>query len=519
MKQAEAFAEGDPDAANITGQSLRVAAPAAPPRREPGMDPVLADIFVKEMRGHLEVIREFLSCGRNPARACTPSTSRSIARVTRCSAARGWRGSSPAMQLADAAAEQLRRYFDAGVGIDDAAVEALRTAARRDRNDGRCSGRRAQRDGSIQRSCKRSSRSPSASRRQQLVRCRRTRLLRLPRRHPSSTPRWRRRAGSIPRSPRSSPRKRPRSSTTPKPSLQEVRQRQDPASVAMLQRFLHTLKGGARMAGIMPMGDLSHALETLLTRIADGRSRATPAALDLVQRGLDELQQMRDAIDAGRAMPPPERAHRAARGFRGTRRCRRSAGSRCTAGCCCCAAGCCRGGAGCARSARIAASAGASSVAGGGTGRRGSRARTNARWPSTSRLPISKALDSLVLGEPTSVTLGDVRLAADVLEEPTVEEQAVARRSRGHARADDRRAENPACRLAAAGRGVTGRLVAARCRAASAAAGRRRTAARVRACGRRAAQPPSAPRRRASTPACSTRCSTAPARSISSSRG
>ena len=66
MKQAEAFADGDPDAASITGQSLRLAgatcgAPAAEVPREPGMDPVLADIFVKEMRGHLEVIRQFLA--------------------------------------------------------------------------------------------------------------------------------------------------------------------------------------------------------------------------------------------------------------------------------------------------------------------------------------------------------------------------------------------------------------------------------------------------------------------------
>jgi chemosensory pili system protein ChpA (sensor histidine kinase/response regulator) len=70
--------------------------------------------------------------------------------------------------------------------------------------------------------------------------------------------------------------------------------------VVALQRFLHTLKGGARMAGVLPMGDLSHALETLLERIADGRSQPTPAAVDLVQRGLDRLQQMRDAIDSGR---------------------------------------------------------------------------------------------------------------------------------------------------------------------------------------------------------------------------
>jgi chemosensory pili system protein ChpA (sensor histidine kinase/response regulator) len=88
-------------------------------------------------------------------------------------------------------------------------------------------------------------------------------------------------------------------------ALQDVRQRQDQGSVVVLQRFLHTLKGGARMAGAVAMGDLSHALETLLVRVADGRSRPTPAALDLVQRGLDELQHMRDAIDAGRLASAP----------------------------------------------------------------------------------------------------------------------------------------------------------------------------------------------------------------------
>ncbi len=64
MKQAEAFAEGDPDAASLTGQSLRIAtspAAAAPPESASGMDPVLVDIFVKEMRGHLDVIRDFLA--------------------------------------------------------------------------------------------------------------------------------------------------------------------------------------------------------------------------------------------------------------------------------------------------------------------------------------------------------------------------------------------------------------------------------------------------------------------------
>jgi HPt (histidine-containing phosphotransfer) domain-containing protein len=87
-------------------------------------------------------------------------------------------------------------------------------------------------------------------------------------------------------------------------ALQDVRQRQDQSAVARLQRFLHTLKGGARMAGLLAMGDLSHALETLFVRIGEASNGATPAALDLVQRGLDELQQMRDSVDAGRAISP-----------------------------------------------------------------------------------------------------------------------------------------------------------------------------------------------------------------------
>ena len=44
-----------------------------------------------------------------------------------------------------------------------------------------------------------------------------------------------------------------------------------------LKRHLHTLKGGARMAGITAMGDLSHEIETLLISLDDGRVNATSA--------------------------------------------------------------------------------------------------------------------------------------------------------------------------------------------------------------------------------------------------
>jgi chemosensory pili system protein ChpA (sensor histidine kinase/response regulator) len=38
-----------------------------------------------------------------------------------------------------------------------------------------------------------------------------------------------------------------------------------------LQRVLHTLKGGARMAGLNRVGTVSHDLETLLTDVGTGR--------------------------------------------------------------------------------------------------------------------------------------------------------------------------------------------------------------------------------------------------------
>jgi chemosensory pili system protein ChpA (sensor histidine kinase/response regulator) len=88
-------------------------------------------------------------------------------------------------------------------------------------------------------------------------------------------------------------------------SLQAIRQAQGTNGVTELQRVLHTLKGGARMAGVLPMGDLSHGLETLLARVSAASATPDAAALDLVQRTLDRLQQMRDSIDAGRMASAP----------------------------------------------------------------------------------------------------------------------------------------------------------------------------------------------------------------------
>src|SRR5690606_18263772 len=42
-------------------------------------------------------------------------------------------------------------------------------------------------------------------------------------------------------------------------------------NVIALQRDLHTLKGGARMAGLPEIGDLGHAMESLLEAVAEGK--------------------------------------------------------------------------------------------------------------------------------------------------------------------------------------------------------------------------------------------------------
>jgi chemosensory pili system protein ChpA (sensor histidine kinase/response regulator) len=76
------------------------------------------------------------------------------------------------------------------------------------------------------------------------------------------------------------------------------------ASLDGLKRPLHTLKGGARLAGVLPMGDLAHELETLILKLDSGTVARGPAVRALVQDALDELARMRDLLSAGRPVRP-----------------------------------------------------------------------------------------------------------------------------------------------------------------------------------------------------------------------
>jgi chemosensory pili system protein ChpA (sensor histidine kinase/response regulator) len=80
----------------------------------------------------------------------------------------------------------------------------------------------------------------------------------------------------------------------------------DAARLAELKRPLHTLKGGARMAGIATMGDLAHELETLIGQIELGLAPSGEPARRALQASLDELARMRDQVAQGISPPPAD---------------------------------------------------------------------------------------------------------------------------------------------------------------------------------------------------------------------
>lgn len=86
--------------------------------------------------------------------------------------------------------------------------------------------------------------------------------------------------------------------------------RNDPDSltpVHHLQRDLHTLKGGARMAEAVPVGDLAHELEFLYEGLTNGQLESSEALLALIAQGQDKLADMvHDILERQGCMSAPE---------------------------------------------------------------------------------------------------------------------------------------------------------------------------------------------------------------------
>ncbi len=88
-----------------------------------------------------------------------------------------------------------------------------------------------------------------------------------------------------------------------------VRLRESPDErevIAGLQRDLHTLKGGARMAGIMAIGELGHAMESLLEAAAEHRLQLGRQDIPLLEGGFDRLHTMVTRVGDRRAVAMPE---------------------------------------------------------------------------------------------------------------------------------------------------------------------------------------------------------------------
>ncbi len=77
----------------------------------------------------------------------------------------------------------------------------------------------------------------------------------------------------------------------------------DQNDIEAMQRYLHTLKGGARMAGVRPVGDLSHNIESMLTIVAEGRQQVSENMFATLQRAQDRLVQMLEQLKAQQSIP------------------------------------------------------------------------------------------------------------------------------------------------------------------------------------------------------------------------
>jgi len=301
MARSNAFAEGDPNAAVLT-----LAAPEreAIEDEEPAleMDPVLLDIFSKETTGHIKVISDYLEAceGHQPPfdvtdklhRAChTLHGSANMANVER------------GVAVAGVLNRFVRRVYDYKIGFQKSGLDGLRAASRAigaivgDINQPERT--RADYTALIEHLTKLTDAvQPEHTIAQEEVA--EPVLVEVPEaivEAASDEPEYDAEIAAI-----FTEESAELLESADKSLLEWSNNKESKQSMEELKRHLHTLKGGARMAGITAMGNLSHELETLLISLDGGRVKATPAVDELLQQSVDELHRMRDAVIAGKAV-------------------------------------------------------------------------------------------------------------------------------------------------------------------------------------------------------------------------
>ncbi len=300
IARAKAFAEGDPNAAVLT-VATQTQMDAIEEEAALEMDPVLLDIFSKETAGHVQVIVDYLEAceGHQPPfdvtdklhRAChTLHGSANMANVER------------GVAVASALNRFVRRVYDYKIGFDQSGLDALKAASRAIATIVGDINQPERKRADYRALIDHINNLANAVQPEQLE---------------TSEP-------------------VPEPVLVAEPVVEEVEQeaeydaeiaaifteesaellesadkaliewsknKSSKESMEELKRHLHTLKGGARMAGITAMGNLSHEIETLLISVDSGRVKATPTVDDLLQQSVDELHRMRDAVIAGKAVP------------------------------------------------------------------------------------------------------------------------------------------------------------------------------------------------------------------------
>ncbi len=77
-----------------------------------------------------------------------------------------------------------------------------------------------------------------------------------------------------------------------------IEDKDNPKYIEALQRYLHTLKGGARMAGIPEVGNLAHSIESVLTAVVQGSLSINDDVFKILQKSHDQLVKMLEQIAA-----------------------------------------------------------------------------------------------------------------------------------------------------------------------------------------------------------------------------
>ncbi|TQV89025.1 Hpt domain-containing protein [Aliikangiella coralliicola] len=77
-------------------------------------------------------------------------------------------------------------------------------------------------------------------------------------------------------------------------------------AIDLLQRTLHTMKGGARLSDLIILGDLTHEMETYFERVNSGQLTARDEDVDFMLQGYDVIAALVKEVETKRQMTVPE---------------------------------------------------------------------------------------------------------------------------------------------------------------------------------------------------------------------